>query len=91
MSSNYIHNTAKPDGAAARTTPAVAGKEAITTQSQAIAANSADPESGDVESMEYGFVTFDPGRKHLARVVLVSHDHVRRRVGFRRSHTTTGY
>jgi hypothetical protein len=59
-----------PDGAAPGTVPVVAGAESATT-TQPIAGTSVPPQSVlRVEAVTEGsFVTFDSGRKHLARVV----------------------
>lgn len=59
------------DGAAPGTVPVVAGAESATTTLQPIAGTSVPPQSVlRVEAVTEGsFVTFDSGRKHLARVV----------------------
>lgn len=63
-----------PVGAAAGAVPLSSGAESATTTLQPIAGNSVPPQSVlRVEAVTEGsFVTFDSGRKHLARVVGVN-------------------
>jgi hypothetical protein len=76
VSLQEIQNISAPDGAAAGTVPVATGAEAATTQSQSIVANSTQPAKIAGEITHYGFVTFDPGRKHLARIVAVKREKV---------------
>jgi hypothetical protein len=68
---NLQQHPESPDGATAGTDPVAAGAEAATTTLQPIAGTSVPPQSVlRVEAVTEGsFVTFDSGRKHLARVV----------------------
>ncbi|HET6142536.1 MAG TPA: DUF3631 domain-containing protein [Candidatus Acidoferrales bacterium] len=59
-----------PEGAATGAVPVAAGAEAATKQSRSVAANST--KSTASENANHGFVTFDQGRKHLARVIAVN-------------------
>jgi hypothetical protein len=56
-----------PEGAATGAVPVAASAEAATKQPQSVAANST--KSTASENADYGFVTFDSGRKHLARII----------------------
>jgi hypothetical protein len=76
VSLQEIQNISAPDGAAAGTVPVATGAEAATTQSQSIVANSTQPAKIAGDITHYGFVTFDPGRKHLARIVAVKGEKV---------------
>jgi hypothetical protein len=65
-SAGSIHSRPAPDGVTAGIVPVGTGAKAPTTQSQSIAANSTEPESGGVENTEDGFAAARPENWHEA-------------------------